>query len=70
MRNEYAPHGRKDPGVWALPDGVERYRYQVRRMTTTDLSPDQIHEIGLKKLAETEAEMIELSIAISAIIPR
>ena len=61
VRNEYAPHGRKDPGVWALPDGVERYRYQVRRMTTTDLSPDQIHEIGLKKLAETEAEMIELA---------
>jgi len=61
VRNEYAPHGRKDPGVWALPDGVERYRFQVRRMTTTDLSPDQIHEIGLKKLAETEAEMIELA---------
>ena len=53
--------GRKDPGVWALPDGVERYRYQVRRMTTTDLSPDQIQQIGLKKLAETEAEMIELA---------
>ena len=61
VRDEYAPHGRKDPGVWALPDGAARYRFQVRRMTTTDLSPDQIHEIGLKQLAETEAEMIELA---------
>jgi uncharacterized protein (DUF885 family) len=61
VRDEYAPHGRKDPGVWALPDGVARYRYQIRRMTTTDLSPDQIHEIGLKQLAETEAQMIELA---------
>ena len=61
VRDEYAPHGRKDPGVWALPDGEARYRYLVKRMTTTDLSPDQIHEIGLKQLAETEAEMIELA---------
>jgi uncharacterized protein (DUF885 family) len=61
VRNEYAPHGRTDPGVWSLPDGEARYRYQIKRLTTTDLSPDQIHEIGLKQLAETEAEMIALA---------
>ena len=61
MRDEYAPHGRTEPGIWALPDGDKRYRYQVRRMTTTDLTPDQIHEIGLKELRKTEAEMLEIA---------
>jgi uncharacterized protein (DUF885 family) len=51
VRNEYAPHGRTDPGVWALPDGEARYRFAIRRITTTDLTPDQIHELGLKQVA-------------------
>lgn len=61
VRDEYAPHGRTEPGVWALPDGEARYRYAIRRMTTTDLTPDQIHEIGLQQLKETEAEMLALA---------
>ena len=61
MTDEYAPKGRTEPGVWALPDGEERYRFAVRKMTTTDLTPDQIHEIGLKQLADTEKEMIALA---------
>src|SRR6266567_1648894 len=61
VRDEYAPHGRTEPGVWALPDGDARYRYAIRRMTTTDLTPDQIHEIGLQQLKETEAEMLALA---------
>jgi uncharacterized protein (DUF885 family) len=61
VRDEYAPHGRTEPGVWALPDGAERYRFQIRRMTTTDLTPEEIHQIGLKQLADTEAEMLTLA---------
>ncbi len=61
VRDEYAPHGRTEPGVWALPDGAERYRFQIRRMTTTDLTPEEIHQIGLKQLADTEAEMLALA---------
>ena len=61
VRNDYAPHGRVDPGVWALPDGAARYRYEIRRLTTTDLAPEQIHQIGLKQIAETEAQMLELA---------
>jgi uncharacterized protein (DUF885 family) len=61
VRDEYAPHGRTEPGVWALPDGAERYRFEIRRMTTTDLTPEEIHQIGLKQLAETEAEMLALA---------
>jgi uncharacterized protein (DUF885 family) len=58
VRDEYTPHGRTEPGVWALADGDARYRYAIKRMTTTDLSPDEVHEIGLKQLKETQAEML------------
>ncbi len=61
VRDEYAPQGRSELGVWALPDGDKRYCFEVRRMTTTDLSPDEIHEIGLKQIAETEKEMLVLA---------
>jgi uncharacterized protein (DUF885 family) len=61
VRDEYAPQGRQDPGIWAVPDGDARYRYDVRRMTTTNLTPDQIHEIGLKQVAEIETEMIAVA---------
>jgi uncharacterized protein (DUF885 family) len=61
LANEYAPQGRTDPGVWSLPDGDARYRFAVRQMTTTNLTPDEIHELGLKQLAETEAEMLALA---------
>jgi uncharacterized protein (DUF885 family) len=61
VREEYAPHGRSEPGIWVLPDGAKRYRFAIRRMTTTDFSPDEIHEIGLKQIAETEKEMLALA---------
>jgi uncharacterized protein (DUF885 family) len=64
VREEYAPHGRLDPGVWALPDGDERYRFAVHQMTTTDLSPDEIHEIGLRQIAELEREMVAVAHAL------
>ncbi len=61
VRDDYAPHGRTEPGVWALPDGAERYRFEIRQLTTTDLTPEEIHQIGLKQVAETEAEMLALA---------
>ncbi|HTR65723.1 MAG TPA: DUF885 domain-containing protein [Terriglobales bacterium] len=61
VRDDYAPHGRTEPGVWSLPDGAARYAYDVREMTTTDLTPDQIHAIGLKQIAATEADMLALA---------
>ncbi len=61
LRDEYAPQGRSEPGVWSLPDGDARYRFAIRKMTTTDLTPDQIHEIGLKQLEQTESEMLALA---------
>ena len=61
VRDDYAPHGRLDPGLWALPDGDARYRYAVRHETTTDLKADQIHELGLKSVAEIEAQMLAIA---------
>jgi uncharacterized protein (DUF885 family) len=61
MRDEYVPKGRMEPGIWSLPDGAARYRFEIRNMTTTDMTPDQIHELGLKQVDETEAEMLALA---------
>jgi uncharacterized protein (DUF885 family) len=58
VRNEYAPHGRNDPGIWSLPDGAARYRFNIRRITTTDMTPEAIHALGLKQIDEIEAEML------------
>ena len=57
VQKDYAPNGRTDIGVWALPDGADRYRYNIRQLTTTDMTPEQIHELGLKQVAEIDAEM-------------
>jgi uncharacterized protein (DUF885 family) len=61
VRDEYAPKGRTDVGVWALPDGRERYAFQVRNMTTTDRTPEEIHQIGLREVARIENEMLQIA---------
>jgi uncharacterized protein (DUF885 family) len=58
VRDEYAPKGRNEPGVWSLPDGPERYAFRVKESTTTDLSPEEIHQIGLAQVKEIEARML------------
>ncbi|WP_299583482.1 DUF885 family protein [uncultured Microbulbifer sp.] len=44
-------------GVWALPDGDEFYAYQVRSHTTTNLSPEELHQTGVEEVARIEGEM-------------
>jgi uncharacterized protein (DUF885 family) len=61
VRNDYVPHGRLDPGVWALPDGEARYRFAVHHETTTDFTPDQIHQLGLKSVDEIETQMLSIA---------
>ncbi len=61
VRSEYAPQGRLEPGVWALPDGDARYRHAVRQQTTTDLTPEQIHQLGLNSVTEIEREMLKVA---------
>jgi uncharacterized protein (DUF885 family) len=60
VRNEYAPKGRTEPGLWALPDGPERYAFRVKESTTTNLSPEEIHQIGLAQVKEIETRMLQV----------
>lgn len=61
VRDDYAPQGRLDPGEWALPDGEARYRFAVRHQTTTDMTADQILELGVKSVAEIETQMLRIA---------
>ena len=61
VRKDYAPRGRTEPGVWSLPDGDAYYAYLVKESTTTDLTPDQIHQLGLAQVKEIEARMKEVA---------
>ncbi len=61
VREEYVPKGRVEPGIWSLPDGADRYRLEIRRMTTTDMTPEEIHALGLKQVDAIEAEMLALA---------
>ena len=57
LMDEYLPQSRDSIGVSDVPDGKEWYEYLARYHTTTNLTPDEIHEIGLKEVAKIRAEM-------------
>lgn len=57
MRDEYLPKARATVGLDALPDGAAWYAYNVRSITTTDLTPAQIHQTGLDEVARIHKEM-------------
>jgi uncharacterized protein (DUF885 family) len=59
LKNEYLPHAPDAPGLAGIPGGKELYRYLVANQTTTDLSPDEIHAIGLKELDRIGQEMAQ-----------
>jgi len=61
VRDEYAPRGRTQVGVWALPEGLKRYEVHIRHITTTNLTAEEIHAIGLREVARIEAEMLQIA---------
>jgi uncharacterized protein (DUF885 family) len=61
LQATYIPAGRADPGVWSLPDGDAYYAFRVKQSTTTDLTPAQIHQIGLDQVAQDEADMLVIA---------
>lgn len=54
---EYLPASFDRVGVWQWPDGAGAYAFLARRYTTTDMTPEQIHEKGLQEVARIRAEM-------------
>jgi len=62
IAKEYAPKGRTEPGLWALPNGDALYRYDVENQTTTNKSPEEIHQLGLSEVARIEAEQSKVAL--------
>jgi uncharacterized protein (DUF885 family) len=61
IANDYAPQGRTDPGVWALPNGDARYRFAIRKLTTTNMDPEEIHQLGLREVSRIESEQLAIA---------
>jgi uncharacterized protein (DUF885 family) len=57
LRNDYLPHARLSSGYNDLPNGKEMYKFYVRYYTTTNKSPEEIYQIGLKEVDKMHVEM-------------
>ena len=60
IQDEYLPACFDQVGVWQVPNGEKLYASVGRKYTTTDLTPQEIHEIGLREVARIRAEMEEI----------
>jgi uncharacterized protein (DUF885 family) len=61
LRTEYAPEGRTTLAVTSLPDGQKRYENDIYGRTTTHMTPDEIHQLGLREIDRIQAEMIVIA---------
>ncbi len=61
IATDYAPYGRSEPGIGTLPGGDALYRYYIRLLTTTNMDPAEIHEVGLKEVVRIEAEQLAIA---------
>ena len=61
MQTTYAPKVRPGVGISSMPGGAEAYRILIRRLTTTDATPEEIHKIGLAEVDRIEAEMLAIA---------
>jgi len=60
MAKEYVPEARGSIGASALPRGRDFYRHRVRRYTTLDISPEEVHQLGLAEVKRIRGEMDEI----------
>ena len=60
MREEYVPKAREDLAAENLPDGKAYYQSKILEFTTTSMSADQIHQIGVSEMAKIRAEMLDV----------
>ncbi len=54
---EYIPAAPEQVGVWQVPDGEAMYAAFIRKQTTTELTPEQVHQLGLSEVKRLRAEM-------------
>ena len=57
LRTEYAPAGRATLAVTSLPEGEKRYENDIYARTTTRMTADEIHQLGLREIDRIQAEM-------------
>lgn len=60
ISKEYLPNCRTEDGVWSLPDGEERYRFEIKHETTTDMTADEIFKLGISEVGRIQVQMEEL----------
>jgi uncharacterized protein (DUF885 family) len=61
LRMEYAPEGRTTLSIASLPDGEKRYQNDIYARTTTRMTPDEIHQLGLREIDRIQAEMTAIA---------
>ena len=60
LKNQYLINSRESIGIKDIPDGKKYYEQLAKHYTTTDLTPDEIHDIGLREIQRIRAEMEEI----------
>ncbi|GGG32000.1 DUF885 domain-containing protein [Christiangramia forsetii] len=60
MKDEYLPKGRESSGIADIPDGEKYYRHQIKLYTTTNMTAEEIHQLGLDEVARISKEMEKL----------
>ena len=61
VANDYAPHGRTAIGLSSLPEGARRYQTAIREQTTTNMTPAEIHALGLREIARINGLLTDLA---------
>jgi uncharacterized protein (DUF885 family) len=61
LRTEYAPEGRTALSITSLPDGEKRYENGIYARTTTHMTPDEIHQLGLREMDRIQVEMTAIA---------
>ena len=62
IAKDYAPHGRTTIGLNSLPDGARRYKQAIREQTTTEMSPAEIHALGLREVERINRLLTDLAL--------
>jgi uncharacterized protein (DUF885 family) len=61
IRTKYAPEGRTTLAITSLPDGQKRYQNNIYARTTTRMTPNEIHQLGLREIDRIEKEMLAIA---------
>jgi uncharacterized protein (DUF885 family) len=61
LKTEYAPQGRTTLAITSLPDGEKRYQNDIYARTTTHMTADEIHQLGLREIDRIQAEMTAIA---------